>query len=371
MYGIIYKLTCLISWKVYVGQTTKTLDERFIQHSRTDSLIGKAIRKYGAENFLREVLEVCDTPEQLNERERYWIRELNSKVPNGYNLTDGGAIGWTHLPQTRANISAARKGKPLSQKHRAKIGAAVSGEKNGFFGKHHTPEALAKMAEIHRGETPYKNLLNELNARQMLYTEFAELMGLSIPAISEKMHGNRNFTTRDKIMFEKIFCKPAEYLLQRDDGKNSMSNRGSSPYENLLNEIYKHKLKYGEIAELLGMAQATFSCRMHGKLKFTERDKKKLAEIFGKPVEYLFERDDDGVYVKPSTPHRRESPYPNLIHELGERKLSYAALARLMGWDKNSFARKMSGDRSFMDKEKNKLAEFFGKPVEYLFKRND
>lgn len=203
----------------------------------------------------------------------------------------------------------------------------------------------------------------------MLYTEFAELMGLSIPAISEKMRGNRNFTTRDKIRLEKIFCKPAEYLLQRDDGKNSMSNRGISPYKNLLSEIYKHKLKYCEIAELLGIAQATFSCRMHGKLNFTEQEKNKLADFFGKPIEYLFKRDESDS-AKPSTPHRRESPYPNLIHELDARQLSYGALARLMDWDKNSFARKMRGDRSFMDKEKNKLADFFGKPVEYLFKRN-
>lgn len=111
MYGIIYKLTCLITWKVYVGQTTRTLDERFKEHvSHNKYLIGNAIRKYGAENFSREVLEVCDTQEQLNERERYWIAYFDCIAPKGYNLTEGGEGGFHHTPETRAKIGIVHLG---------------------------------------------------------------------------------------------------------------------------------------------------------------------------------------------------------------------------------------------------------------------
>ncbi|MBE8952419.1 MAG: GIY-YIG nuclease family protein [Quinella sp. 1Q7] len=79
MYGIIYKLTCLINSKAYVGQTTRTLEKRIEQHKYGNLYVDRAIRKYGWENFTVEILEECDTREQLNERERYWIAHLNCK----------------------------------------------------------------------------------------------------------------------------------------------------------------------------------------------------------------------------------------------------------------------------------------------------
>ncbi len=42
------------------------------------------------ENFTIEVIEECETQEDLNEREKFWIKVLNSKQPNGYNILDGG-----------------------------------------------------------------------------------------------------------------------------------------------------------------------------------------------------------------------------------------------------------------------------------------
>lgn len=88
---IIYKLTNEINGKIYVGQTTRTLEERFNAHKYCNtSYIGKAIHKYGAKNFKKEILAECDTIEELDELEIYFIAKLNSKAPNGYNLTDGG-----------------------------------------------------------------------------------------------------------------------------------------------------------------------------------------------------------------------------------------------------------------------------------------
>lgn len=47
------------------------------------SLINSAIKKYGKENFSFEILEYA---ENYNEREKFWIKYYNSKVPNGYNI---------------------------------------------------------------------------------------------------------------------------------------------------------------------------------------------------------------------------------------------------------------------------------------------
>ena len=69
VYGVIYAIKNNFNSKIYVGQTTLTLQERFSAHNKTDSLLGKDIRSFGKENFLIEVLEECDSAEQLNERE--------------------------------------------------------------------------------------------------------------------------------------------------------------------------------------------------------------------------------------------------------------------------------------------------------------
>ena len=86
---IVYEITDLTNGKIYVGQTIGTLEHRFAQHKHADSLIGKAIREHGAENFLPEVIEKCQTREELNAREKFWIIALNSLYPSGYNVVGG------------------------------------------------------------------------------------------------------------------------------------------------------------------------------------------------------------------------------------------------------------------------------------------
>ena len=90
MFGIVYLITNLLDGKQDVGQTTRTLEERFSEHSEADSLLGRAIQRDGAKNFSREVLAECETPEELDAQERFYIKKLNCKHPHGYNNTDGG-----------------------------------------------------------------------------------------------------------------------------------------------------------------------------------------------------------------------------------------------------------------------------------------
>lgn len=92
--GFIYKITNAINGKIYIGQTSRTINVRWREHksrSKTGdkSYLHNAIAKYGTENFEIEMVEEC--PQLLlNEREIYWIDFFNSYYPNGYNLTVGG-----------------------------------------------------------------------------------------------------------------------------------------------------------------------------------------------------------------------------------------------------------------------------------------
>lgn len=80
----------------YIGQTTKTIEERWKEHIQTALRDGRnngfaihaAIRKYGISNF--SIVEIEEVPNNLlNEREKYWISIYNT-FKNGYNLTLGG-----------------------------------------------------------------------------------------------------------------------------------------------------------------------------------------------------------------------------------------------------------------------------------------
>jgi group I intron endonuclease len=96
----IYKITNKINGKIYIGQTTKSIERRFIQHktsARNKSIstpLTNAIKKYGEENFIIEQIDTANDIEKLNEKEIYWINILKSKDRSiGYNLKDGGLNG--------------------------------------------------------------------------------------------------------------------------------------------------------------------------------------------------------------------------------------------------------------------------------------
>ena len=91
---LIYKATSKTTNKVYIGQTTTTLEERIKHHKSSynikDYHFYYAIRKYGWNDFEWEVVEdnINDIT-ILNKREKYWIEYYNS-YENGYNSTRGG-----------------------------------------------------------------------------------------------------------------------------------------------------------------------------------------------------------------------------------------------------------------------------------------
>jgi group I intron endonuclease len=127
---IIYKITNLKNGKSYVGQTVRKLSERLKEHRKSkDTAIGRALRKYGNIYFSVDILEECSSIEELNEKEIFYIQELKTLKPNGYNLTIGG-LNCLHTEETKRKMSEAKKG-----------------SKHNLFGTHRsqeTKDAIAK-----------------------------------------------------------------------------------------------------------------------------------------------------------------------------------------------------------------------------------
>lgn len=77
--------------KKYVGQTTKSIEERFNGHKKeTTSMypLHKAIQLYGSTDFKVSLLEKCEYI-NLDARETHYISILNVLQPNGYNIRKG------------------------------------------------------------------------------------------------------------------------------------------------------------------------------------------------------------------------------------------------------------------------------------------
>lgn len=96
----VYRITCSVTGKSYVGQTQEFksrngvpynygLTGRWCDHVSTskhsDTPLHTAIREHGPNAFTMTCLETT-TEDKIDSREAYWIHQLQTLVPNGYNV---------------------------------------------------------------------------------------------------------------------------------------------------------------------------------------------------------------------------------------------------------------------------------------------
>jgi group I intron endonuclease len=114
----------MLNGKQYVGQTSRTLEQRWREHCSSNSqctYLHNAIVKYGKENFKVEQIDIALDQEELDYKENQYIKSYNTLAPNGYNLDTGGKCG--------RNLSTTTCYK-ISENH-----ADVSGKLNPMYGK--------------------------------------------------------------------------------------------------------------------------------------------------------------------------------------------------------------------------------------------
>lgn len=118
---VIYKITNLINNKIYIGKYCG----KDINYTGSGVLIKQAIKKYGKQNFKKEILEECKTHEELCEREIYWIDQYWATEKDvGYNIAAGGEevmYGRKHTIESKNKISKANKGRKHSNETKEKI----------------------------------------------------------------------------------------------------------------------------------------------------------------------------------------------------------------------------------------------------------
>lgn len=134
-------LVIVDDFPVYVGKDAKGFPTRVNEHFDGNGgapLLWEGIQELGREAFTFVVLERNVPPEILGEREDYWINELGTAYPNGFNVAPGGQGGdiYSNLPpdkQAKRNkkISVGLKGKkrqPFTDEHRNNMSNARKGK---------------------------------------------------------------------------------------------------------------------------------------------------------------------------------------------------------------------------------------------------
>lgn len=186
MKGYIYKVMNLVNEKLYIGQTTGSVRNRWQHHKSPRSactIFKNAIKKYGSSAFEVTVIKeiTADSKKELydllNDLESKYIKENNSLSPNGYNYMSGGK----NSPGKRTEVSPF-KGKKHTEESKEKIAAANRGLKR--------PHMIQHMDKIHEAcKKPIK--CNETGQIWNSVLECAEFFKVKPKQISRVLKGER------------------------------------------------------------------------------------------------------------------------------------------------------------------------------------
>jgi len=196
----IYKLTAP-NGKVYIGQSLK-IEQRWIDHKRrakgksirSSFKLYNSIRKYGWENFTKEIIEQC-LPELLNEREIYYVNLFDS-FKSGLNGRDGGDSNWKVSQATKNKLRKSNLGKYNGDQN---IQFTIDGILYFSLG-----DASKKLG------ISIKTIHNRLNSNNEKYSNYL----YSDPALIPKRHKRNNGRNR-RIMIDGEVYESIAYAVNK------------------------------------------------------------------------------------------------------------------------------------------------------------
>ena len=164
-YHFIYKTTNKLNGKYYIGMhSTDNLDDGYLGSGKR---LRYSIRKYGEENFEREILEFFDTRDELKKREEEVVSLDEIAKKNCMNLVIGGQGGFTVEEAKRGRKATnekysdklsewSKKGRDIAY---AKHGSAFSdsSKRCNWNGRTHSEESKKKMSEVAKTRTGEKS----------------------------------------------------------------------------------------------------------------------------------------------------------------------------------------------------------------------
>ncbi len=174
----IYQIRNLIDGKLYIGSTSdfqrrkKQHFNDLLNNCHCNIRLQRAINKYGIGNFVFEILEKANYDENIVKLENHYMQILNSKQ-HGYNIANAsfGDTLTNHpnrekIKQKISKTLLEKNSKLTNEERKQKWGRC--GNKNGMFGKTHSPEVKNKLSAMHKGNKYSAGRHMPIEQREML-----------------------------------------------------------------------------------------------------------------------------------------------------------------------------------------------------------
>ena len=244
-YGFIYITTNNINGKKYLGQKKIDDNGKWKNYLGSGIAFKKALEKYGKENFVREIIDVGYSSDELNELEEKYTYDLDClNDRNYYNLVHGGGIV-TGLKFSKETIQRLRE--LNSGENNYFYGKRLFGEENGFYGKKHSEESRKRMSQTHIGDIPWNQGKNGVYSKETLLKMSIAKKGKPLSdkhkqAIAKAqagenhpMYGKHHSEETKRILSEKATGKKAS-----EETKRKMSEAQKVRFKNNPNSIKHH-----------------------------------------------------------------------------------------------------------------------------------
>ena len=249
----IYCIENIVNHKKYIGQSVNIKD-RWKHHINSlkrnehdNKYLQRSYQKYGENNFKFYLLEEC-SKEELDEKEKYWIKKLDT-YQNGYNLTTGGSGIKTWIP---------------TDEFKNKMSQIVSGKNNPNYGNKWTDEMKENLSKKRKGL--YVKEGNP-NSKKIICVEKLKVYNTIIEASEDCGCKNSSSITRclkDKTNIANNYhfvlynCKMYEYLKQHQ-------------FEYLC-ECYQNKKIYADLTNKKFYLKYELKKKLYSSLKITTRE---------------------------------------------------------------------------------------------------
>jgi group I intron endonuclease len=235
-YGCIYKLISP-SGKCYIGQSwhikNRLSKYKTINMSKHQIKLYNALNKYGFINFTFEILDLCETQNEMDNKEIFYI-EIYDSIKTGYNVRSGGNGGGKLSEETKLKLRNINLGRKHSQKTKLKMHKNRKGHKHS----EETKNKLKKYAFTKENSKYYMDIRREKRRLYLLNNPIP-------PKIKKERVSRKGCKLSEETKLKMSLAKKGKLLSESEKEKRKI--RQNKNFRKYCKYLYKIENPSGQI----------------------------------------------------------------------------------------------------------------------------